>query len=345
MPGRQFDGSSLKYRYGFNGKENDNEVKGEGSQQDYGMRIYDPRIGRWFSIDPLQQKYPNLSPYNFVGNNPIIFIDPDGMRIKLSGTTQDKNELLSQIKRLTGLDIQLQKDGQLKLISTDDPNSFSQELREVVLNLLDEKGKHYKNNVVLNLVNNKTGVESRFLDRKKLTSKDILFDNFYSGAVDMEDFGVIQNSNVLYAAIFGHILSERSNEKGGDYELFLSNLNKRSSSEYSSEEKVSIVGNFENAHLAGKLSERAIVNEFITDIEGRPFRLQLRVEEQISMDEIILESLSGKKNLENKPLVIDYGGVKAVLNVDPMNRAKIINGNLKITNKDLKSKNGAIDKD
>jgi hypothetical protein len=37
--------SSGSYRYGFNGKENDNEVKGAGNQQDYGMRIYDPRWG------------------------------------------------------------------------------------------------------------------------------------------------------------------------------------------------------------------------------------------------------------------------------------------------------------
>jgi len=46
MPGRSF--SSGDYRYGFNGKENDNEVKGvTGSQQDYGMRIYDPRLGKF----------------------------------------------------------------------------------------------------------------------------------------------------------------------------------------------------------------------------------------------------------------------------------------------------------
>ena len=50
MPGRTFSSSS--YRYGFNGKENDNEVKGNGNQQDYGMRIYDPRLGRFLSIDP-----------------------------------------------------------------------------------------------------------------------------------------------------------------------------------------------------------------------------------------------------------------------------------------------------
>jgi RHS repeat-associated protein len=50
------------YRYGFNGKENDNEVKGEGGQQDYGMRIYDPRLGKFLSVDPLAKEYPMLTP-------------------------------------------------------------------------------------------------------------------------------------------------------------------------------------------------------------------------------------------------------------------------------------------
>ncbi|MEJ0101540.1 MAG: RHS repeat-associated core domain-containing protein [Bacteroidota bacterium] len=78
MPGRKF--SSGNYRYGFNGKENDNEVKGiEGSQQDYGMRIYDPRVGRFLSVDPLTNKYPWYTPYQFAGNKPIRFIDLDGM--------------------------------------------------------------------------------------------------------------------------------------------------------------------------------------------------------------------------------------------------------------------------
>jgi len=49
------------YRYGFNGKENDNGVKGTGNQQDYGARIYDPRPGRWMSTDPLEAKYTGWS--------------------------------------------------------------------------------------------------------------------------------------------------------------------------------------------------------------------------------------------------------------------------------------------
>jgi len=78
QPGRKYTNGS-GYRYGFNGKENDNEVKGEGNQQDYGFRIYDPRIGRFLSVDPLKKKYPYYSTYQFTGNNPIKYIDLDGL--------------------------------------------------------------------------------------------------------------------------------------------------------------------------------------------------------------------------------------------------------------------------
>jgi RHS repeat-associated protein len=77
MPGRHYD-AGLGYRYGFNGKEKDNEVKGEGNQQDYGMRVYDPRLGKFLAVDPLTSSYPFYSPYHFAGNNPIAFIDLDG---------------------------------------------------------------------------------------------------------------------------------------------------------------------------------------------------------------------------------------------------------------------------
>jgi RHS repeat-associated protein len=77
MPGRVFGSGS--YRYGFNGKENDNEVNGAGNQQDYGMRIYDPRLGRFLSVDPISQLYPWFSPYHFAGNTPVWAIDLDGL--------------------------------------------------------------------------------------------------------------------------------------------------------------------------------------------------------------------------------------------------------------------------
>ena len=71
-------GCTKVYRFTFNGKENDNEVKGNGNQQDYGMRVYDTRLGKFLSADPLTAKYPFYSPYQFAGNMPIKFIDLDG---------------------------------------------------------------------------------------------------------------------------------------------------------------------------------------------------------------------------------------------------------------------------
>ena len=71
------------YRFGFNGMEKDDEVKGNGNSLDFGARIYDPRIGRWLSRDPLHMKYPSFSPYSFAANSPVFFVDPDGREIHI----------------------------------------------------------------------------------------------------------------------------------------------------------------------------------------------------------------------------------------------------------------------
>ncbi len=79
MPGRKYSQPNTKYRYGFSGKENDNEVKGEGNQQDYGFRIYDPRLGRFLSEDPLANNYPWNSPYSYSEGDPVNYEDLDGL--------------------------------------------------------------------------------------------------------------------------------------------------------------------------------------------------------------------------------------------------------------------------
>lgn len=82
MPGRKYQSSANKYRYGFNGKENDPETVGTGQgTQDYGARIYNPSLGKFLSVDPLTGGFPYWSPYHFAGNNPIVYIDLDGQEI------------------------------------------------------------------------------------------------------------------------------------------------------------------------------------------------------------------------------------------------------------------------
>ncbi|MBN9299362.1 MAG: hypothetical protein J0I41_20340 [Filimonas sp.] len=77
------DNPPQDYRYTFNGKESDNNVKGVGNQQDYGMRIYDSRLGRFLSVDPLTKKYLKLTPFQFASNSPIWGIDLDDAELRI----------------------------------------------------------------------------------------------------------------------------------------------------------------------------------------------------------------------------------------------------------------------
>jgi RHS repeat-associated protein len=93
--------------FGFNGKENDNEVKGIGNQQNYGFRIYDPLTGKFLSVDPLTHSYSMLTPYQFSSNSPIQAIDLDGKE-GISYMVVLKNTLLGisiPIRRVIELDI------------------------------------------------------------------------------------------------------------------------------------------------------------------------------------------------------------------------------------------------
>jgi RHS repeat-associated protein len=71
--------STSTYKFGYNGKVMDNDWNGEGAMYDYGFRIYDPRICKFLSVDPLAPKYAELTPYQFASNTPIWAIDLDGL--------------------------------------------------------------------------------------------------------------------------------------------------------------------------------------------------------------------------------------------------------------------------
>ena len=87
-PGRNYSVANTNYRYGFNGKEKSDEINGSGVDYDYGARILDVRLGRFLSADPLTPKYPELTPYQFASNSPIVGIDLDGREIENYEATQ-----------------------------------------------------------------------------------------------------------------------------------------------------------------------------------------------------------------------------------------------------------------
>ncbi|MCH2230797.1 MAG: hypothetical protein MK105_10670 [Crocinitomicaceae bacterium] len=91
MPGRnhaEADG----YRYGFQGQETDDEVKGEGNSVNYKYRMHDPRIGRFFAVDPLEKEYPHNSPYAFSENNVIHAIELEGLEKVVTHTYNPKTK-------------------------------------------------------------------------------------------------------------------------------------------------------------------------------------------------------------------------------------------------------------
>ncbi len=94
-------GSSDNYRYGFNGMEKDDELKGVSNSYDYEKRFYDPRVGRFLSLDPLSYDFPYESNYNFVSNNPIIYNDPTGeakiLKIIFTHRQTGKTETVFQV--------------------------------------------------------------------------------------------------------------------------------------------------------------------------------------------------------------------------------------------------------
>jgi RHS repeat-associated protein len=70
--------ASEQYSYGMGGMEKDNEINGNNNSYTTLFRQYDPRIGRWLSLDPAMKKYPFQSPYAAFNDNPMYFTDPFG---------------------------------------------------------------------------------------------------------------------------------------------------------------------------------------------------------------------------------------------------------------------------
>lgn len=74
--------NSMTNQYLYNGKETQDEL--DLGWLDHGARMFDPAIARWMVVDPLCEEYFEQGAYNFVANNPIIFLDEDGREIKPS---------------------------------------------------------------------------------------------------------------------------------------------------------------------------------------------------------------------------------------------------------------------
>jgi RHS repeat-associated protein len=129
--------------------EKDDEVKGSGNSFDYGARLYDTRLGKWLAIDNQFNKYPNLSPYNFVADNPLYFIDPDGNEIVVPNVA-DRAPILKMINSKAAGTFGFDKNGKLYVVKKEGSKGFSEYYRDKLIEGINVKGK----TITISITNN-----------------------------------------------------------------------------------------------------------------------------------------------------------------------------------------------
>ena len=98
------------YPFAFTGKEKDEET-GYGY---FGARYMDHEL---MTMDPLADKYPNISPYSYCMSNPIKLVDPDGREVYITGDEKSKSEALRQIQQKSkNMKFSIDENGKLTFI-------------------------------------------------------------------------------------------------------------------------------------------------------------------------------------------------------------------------------------
>ena len=82
--------NGTKSRYGYNGKEKENEISD--SDYDYSARLYNSKLGKWFSVDPLFTEYASYSSYSACNNSPMFLVDPTGKGAEISNVVIDQTK-------------------------------------------------------------------------------------------------------------------------------------------------------------------------------------------------------------------------------------------------------------
>jgi RHS repeat-associated protein len=106
--------SAQSYRYGFNGMEADDEVKGSGNSYTTEFRQYDAGVGRWLSLDPLKMQFPSWTPYNFVYNNALNLVDRDGKAATPPSTHIDEKGNVIEVKEDGNLGVYKHSEEEIK---------------------------------------------------------------------------------------------------------------------------------------------------------------------------------------------------------------------------------------
>ena len=175
--------------YLFNAKELDEET----GMYYYGARYYEPKLFLWLSTDRFAEKYPNISPYAYCANNPVIYKDPNGDKIFLFGSEETQSEYLNMLYISTGNFYTL-TNNVLSLIGAD-PNfkgTKSQILTDIIQRGIDSP-KDYSITLV----------------GESEDDKNVFIDSYFDRKIDISDLKLVgKTSSALQGALIGHYLNE-----------------------------------------------------------------------------------------------------------------------------------------
>lgn len=130
--------ASFSSPYRFNGKELDSET----GFTYYGARYYDNQLGMWLSVDPFSDKYPSLTPYNFVANNTLSLVDPDGNKIYVADMNEStRNKMVADLSEITGLTLTVGKDGYLEYSRNEGASGYSAKAQELLILGIDNENE------------------------------------------------------------------------------------------------------------------------------------------------------------------------------------------------------------
>ena len=154
------------YKYG--GKEFD--TFGGTDLYDFHARYHAPSTGRFMTVDPMAEKYPGISPYMYCAGNPVLFVDPSGMKLELKGAVEDLEKIKQICQDRLGetANVSLNDCGEMTLERNSDI-AFSDSHQEAFFSILNQVTE--SNTVVsLNVVSND---ENIFIGDAKTSTVDV----------------------------------------------------------------------------------------------------------------------------------------------------------------------------